>query len=112
NYDYNGKYLLELLGRYDGSWKFPPNDRWGFFPAASAGWRISQESFWQDSRLATVVNDLKLRGSYGLVGDDDLNDLGYRAFDYMAGYNYKQGGAVIDGKYILGTQPRGLPVTT
>lgn len=112
NYDYNGKYLLELLGRYDGSWKFPPNDRWGFFPAASAGWRISQESFWQAGKLANIVNDLKIRGSYGLVGDDDLNDLGYRAFDYMAGYNYKQGGAVIDGKYVLGTQPRGLPVTT
>src|SRR5690606_21597714 len=43
NYDYEGKYLIELLGRYDGSWKFPPNDRWGFFPAASAGWRISEE---------------------------------------------------------------------
>ncbi|WP_262246398.1 SusC/RagA family TonB-linked outer membrane protein [Parapedobacter soli] len=110
NYDYNGKYLLELLGRYDGSWKFPPNDRWGFFPAASAGWRISQESFWQDSKLANVVNDLKLRGSYGLVGDDDTP--GYGAFDYMPGYNYKQGGSVINGQYVLGTQPRGLPVTT
>ncbi len=110
NYDYNGKYLLELLGRYDGSWKFPTNDRWGFFPAASAGWRISEESFWRDGKLSNVVNDLKLRGSYGLVGDDDTP--GYAAFDYMPGYNYKQGGAVIDGKYVLGTQPRGLPVTT
>jgi len=112
NYDYDGKYLLELLGRYDGSWKFPPNDRWGFFPAASAGWRISQEPFWQVGKLATAVNDLKIRGSYGLVGDDDTGTLGYNAFDYMAGYNYKQGGAVIDGGYVLGTQPRGLPVTT
>ncbi|MGV3764115.1 SusC/RagA family TonB-linked outer membrane protein [Parapedobacter sp.] len=110
NYDYNGKYLFEVLGRYDGSWKFPPNDRWGFFPAASAGWRISQESFWQDGKLATIVNDLKIRGSYGLVGDDDTP--GYAAFDYMPGYNYKQGGSVIDGQYVLGTQPRGLPVTT
>ncbi|WP_353131209.1 SusC/RagA family TonB-linked outer membrane protein, partial [Parapedobacter pyrenivorans] len=110
NYDYNGKYLLELLGRYDGSWKFPTNDRWGFFPAASAGWRISEESFWKDGRIGAVVNDFKIRGSFGLVGDDDTP--GYAAFDYLAGYNYKQGGSVIDGAYVLGTQPRGLPVTT
>ncbi len=110
NYDYNGKYLLELLGRYDGSWKFPPNDRWGFFPAASAGWRISEESFWKDNKIGSIVNDFKLRGSFGLVGDD--NTPGYGAFDYMSGYNYKQGGSVIDGVYVLGSQPRGLPVTT
>lgn len=110
NYDYAGKYLVELLGRYDGSWKFPTNDRWGFFPAASVGWRISQESFWQDNRIGEVVNDFKIRGSYGIVGDD--NTAGYNPFDYLAGYNYKQGGAVLDGAYVLGTQPRGLPVTT
>ena len=45
NYDYAGKYLVEFSGRYDGSWKFPPNHRWGFFPSASVGWRISEESF-------------------------------------------------------------------
>ena len=112
NYDYAGKYLLELIGRYDGSWKFPPNDRWGFFPAASVGWRISQEKFWQDSKVGNVVNDLKIRGSFGLVGDDDTGQLWYAPFDYMAGYNYQVGGAYIDGEYVLGTQPRGLPVTT
>ncbi|MEC3878199.1 SusC/RagA family TonB-linked outer membrane protein [Parapedobacter sp. 10938] len=121
NYDYNGKYLLELLGRYDGSWKFPTNDRWGFFPAASAGWRISQESFWQDSKIANIVNDLKIRGSFGLVGDDNTD--GYNPFDYLSGYNYKRyrnadgdwvdvASSVIDGQYLVGTQPRGLPVTT
>ncbi len=121
NYDYNGKYLLELLGRYDGSWKFPANDRWGFFPAASAGWRISQESFWQNSKIGNIVNDLKIRGSFGLVGDD--NTEGYNPFDYMSGYNYKRyrnekgewvnlASSVIDGAYVIGTQPRGLPVTT
>lgn len=112
NYDYQSKYLLELSARYDGSWKFPPGDRWGFFPAASVGWRISEEAFWKESKLANIFSDLKIRGSYGLVGDDDLNDYGYYPFDYMSGYNYKQGGSVIDGKYTIGTQPRGLPVTT
>lgn len=121
NYDYNGKYLLELLGRYDGSWKFPTNDRWGFFPGASAGWRISQESFWQDGKIGNIVNDLKIRGSFGLVGDD--NTAGYNPFDYLGGYNYKRyrnangdwvnlTSSVIDGEYVIGSQPRGLPVNT
>ncbi|PWG82255.1 SusC/RagA family TonB-linked outer membrane protein [Pararcticibacter amylolyticus] len=110
NYDYANKYLLELSGRYDGSWKFPPNDRWGFFPSASVGWRISEEKFWKDHKIKDVISDLKLRASYGLVGDDNTPD--YNAFDYMSGYNYKSGGYVIDGAYVVGTAPRGLPVTT
>jgi len=110
NYDFANKYLLELSARYDGSWKFPTNDRWGFFPSASVGWRISEEGFWKDSKIASVVSDLKLRGSYGMMGDDNVD--GYAAFDYMSGYNYKNGGSVIDGKYTIGTVPRGLPVTT
>lgn len=110
NYDYDSKYLLELSARCDGSWKFAPNHRWGFFPSASAGWRISQEDFFRESRFGSIFNNLKIRGSYGLVGDDNVS--GYSAFDYMSGYNYKNGGSVIDGKYTIGTIPRGLPVTT
>ena len=110
NYDFAGKYLLELSGRYDGSWKFPPNQRWGFFPSASAGWRVSEESFWNNSRISNIFNDFKLRASYGLLGDDNVG--GYNAFDYLGGYTYKNGGSVIDGKYTIGTVPRGLPVTT
>lgn len=109
NYDFEGKYLVELSGRYDGSWKFPPGHRWGFFPAGSVGWRASAENFWQNSGLS-VVNDFKIRASYGLLGDDEVS--GYSAFGYMPGFNYKTGGSVIDGKYVLGSQPRGLPVTT
>lgn len=110
NYDFAGKYLLELSGRYDGSWKFPTDHRWGFFPSASAGWRISEENFWQESKMADIFSDLKLRASYGLLGDDNVS--GYSAFDYLGGYTYKNGGSVIDGKYTIGTVPRGLPVTT
>ena len=47
NYSYADKYLVEFIGRWDGSWKFRPGNRWGFFPSASLGWRISQEKFWQ-----------------------------------------------------------------
>jgi len=110
NYDFAGKYLLELSGRYDGSWKFPPDHRWGFFPSASVGWRISEENFWQESKMSDIFSNLKLRASYGLLGDDNVS--GYSAFDYLGGYTYKNGGSVIDGKYTIGTVPRGLPVTT
>ncbi|UIR54735.1 TonB-dependent receptor [Sphingobacterium sp. SRCM116780] len=111
NYDYDQKYLLELSSRYDGSWKFAPGSRWGFFPSVSAGWRISSEKFWEDN-LKTVFDDLKLRASYGVLGDDNLDAWGYNAFGYLSGYTYKTGGSTIDGKYVIGTQPRGLPVTT
>lgn len=109
NYNYAGKYLLELAARYDGSWKFPPNHRWGFFPSVSAGWRISAEDFWINNSFLNNISDFKLRASYGLVGDDNVG--GYAAFDYMSGYNYKNGGAVLDNRLIIGSLPRGLPVT-
>ncbi|NDV58149.1 TonB-dependent receptor [Bacteroides sp. 519] len=110
NYNYAEKYLIELSGRYDGSWKFPPGDRWGFFPSASIGWRISEEAFWKESKIANVFNDLKIRASYGLVGNDDTPN--YSAFDFLAGYNFDKGGTVLDGDYITGSEPRGLPIRT
>lgn len=110
NYDYGSKYLFELSGRYDGSWKFPPGQRWGFFPSASIGWRVSNENFWKENSFFSKINDFKIRASYGLLGDDNVN--GFSAFDYLSGYNYKSGGSVIDGKYVIGSQPRGLPVKT
>lgn len=111
NYDYADRYLVELSARYDGSWKFPPGHRWGLFPSASAGWRISRESFWQEGKIAAIVNDLKIRASYGLLGDDDLGDV-YAPFDFLSGYNYNSGGSVIDGEFVIGTAQRGLPVNT
>jgi len=108
NYDYDGKYLLELIGRYDGSWKFPKDDRWGFFPSVSVGWRISEEPFWNS--LRNTVNNLKIRASYGIVGDDGTS--GYSAYDYLSGYKYNEGGAVLDGEWVAGSQNRGLPVRT
>jgi len=112
NYNYSEKYLLELSGRYDGSWKFPPGHRWGFFPSASAGWRMSEENFWKESRIANVFDYLKVRASYGVVGDDAINGDIYKAFGYLPGYNYDAGGSVIDDNFVVGSQPRGLPVTT
>ena len=110
NYDYAGKYLVEFSFRYDGSWKFPPKQRWGFFPSGSIGWRISEEGFWKKANIDRYVNNFKLRASYGIVGDDNLG--GYSPFDYLDGYTYSSGGAVIDGEYVVGSSLRGMPVKT
>jgi len=104
NYNYKGKYLLEVLGRYDGSYKYYDGKRWGIFPGASLGWRISDERFFQP--LKSVVNDLKLRASIGQTGLEE----GVGMHDYLAGYNWAAGSAVLDGTYVPGVQPRGLPV--
>ena len=68
NYSFADRYLIELIGRWDGSWKFKPENRWGFFPSASLGWRISEENFWKESKIANVFSNLKIRGSYGADG--------------------------------------------
>ncbi len=70
NYDYKGIYLLEVNGRYDGSSKFPQGDKWAFFPSFSAGYRFSQENYWE--KLRDVVSNGKLRVSYGSIGNEDV----------------------------------------
>ena len=72
NYSYKDRYLVEVNGRYDGSSRFPSEDRWGFFPSISAGYRISEENFMQS--LYPAVSSLKLRGSYGSIGNQDVGD--------------------------------------
>ncbi len=75
-YSYNDKYLAEASFRYDGSSRFAPDKRWGFFPAVSLGWRASEENFlesWKDR-----VGDLKIRGSYGKLGNQNVDD--YQTF--------------------------------
>ncbi len=71
NYDYKGKYLLEANGRYDGTSRFPKGQRFGFFPSVSAGWRVSEESFFEP--LKNTVSDLKFRASYGALGNQITN---------------------------------------
>ncbi len=66
NYDYKGRYLLEVNGRYDGSSRFAADHRWGFFPSVSAGWNIHKENFMANAK---AVSNLKLRASYGLLGN-------------------------------------------
>ncbi len=78
NYNFKERYLLELDGRYDGSSRFPKNDRWGFFPSASAGWVISEESFFKGVKKATGIDFLKFRASYGSLGNQaSVSEYGY-----------------------------------
>lgn len=75
NYIYNNRYILELNGRYDGSSRFPADKRWGFFPSASAAWRLDQEAFMQG--LKPVISNFKIRGSYGSLGNQATSNYGY-----------------------------------
>ena len=75
NYGYAGKYMAEIVMRYDGSVRFAAENRWGFFPAASLGWRISEEAFFAKSK--DWLENLKLRASAGLLGNDRISDFQY-----------------------------------
>lgn len=75
NYDYKSKYLLEFVFRYDGSQVFPTSKRYGFFPGLSAGWRISEEEFFK--KAFPFVDQLKLRASYGQLGNDRIAQYQY-----------------------------------
>lgn len=75
NYSYEDKYLAELAARYDGSVRFPPEHRWGFFPATSFGWRVSEEPFF--AKYKDKIENLKLRLSAGLLGNDRIGDFQY-----------------------------------
>ena len=72
NYDYKGRYLLEANIRYDGSSRFLRKNRWNWFPSFSAGWNIAQEAFWEN--LAQTVNTLKLRASWGELGNQNTDN--------------------------------------
>ena len=75
NYDYDGKYLFEISGRYDGTSRFSSSHRWAFYPSASAGWRISEENFWKP--LHGWWNNAKIRLSYGALGNQQVSNYSY-----------------------------------
>lgn len=103
NYGFAGKYLLDFSFRYDGSSKFSPNKQWGFFPGGSIGWRISEESFIKKNPTLDFITNLKLRASYGVMGDD-----GSLNFQHVAGYNYPKDGYIFSGQFVNGVESRGM----
>ncbi|WP_229208829.1 TonB-dependent receptor [Dyadobacter luticola] len=105
NYDFAGKYYVEFSGRRDASWKFAPDRRVGYFPSASAGWRITEEQFFKDLLGGrSILDDLKFRGSWGILGDDDI---GIGPYDYLPGYNYNQGNVILSGNAVVTSRDKG-----
>ena len=102
-YDYDNKYLAEVTGRYDGSYKFAGNvsgKRWGFFPSGSVAWRVSEESFMED---VDIIDDLKIRASVGLLGTDNVSAyrfLNTYAFDSQVNINNSSQTALYS--YVIG----------
>jgi TonB-linked SusC/RagA family outer membrane protein len=96
NYSYASRYLLEANVRYDGSSRFAKGHRWGLFPSVSAGWRVSEESFYKNSSISKVVDYLKLRASYGVLGNQNIGVYPYQQ-TYNLGYDYPFGGSLQSG---------------
>ncbi|HWK07979.1 MAG TPA: TonB-dependent receptor [Puia sp.] len=103
DYDYKGRYLAEVSFREDGSSKYSPTGRWGFFPGALIGWRISNEPFMQALISPGILTNLKFRASYGKLGDD-----GALNYQWVSGYSYPGPGAVLNGSYTGGVSPTGI----
>ena len=92
-YSYDERYLMTAQIRRDGSSRFGPNNKYGYFPGASVGWVVTRESFWPTNR---TVNFLKIRASYGVTGNDNINDFAYVSTisggrNYTFGNTYEQG---------------------
>ncbi|WP_345158945.1 TonB-dependent receptor [Pontibacter saemangeumensis] len=102
NYEFKSKYLLSASMRYDGSSKFAPGNKWGSFPGASVGWRISEEEFMKG---VAAVSELKLRASYGKVG---FNGLGNYPWMVLAQVNANAYPFTTDGNPVLGSYYSGI----
>jgi TonB-linked SusC/RagA family outer membrane protein len=92
-YNYDNRYLLAASIRRDGSSRFGPDSKWGTFPSVSLGWRISEEAFMEDVGL---INSLKLRGSWGISGNNGIGDYSHVSILDFANYSY--GGALAPGQ--------------
>lgn len=120
-YAYKDKYIVDFAGREDASWRFKKGNQWGFFPSISGAWRVSEEGFYKNLGIDRYVSNLKLRASYGEMGDDmAVNYVGtYPDFAYMAGYTFGRSGSIIstnplnngNSSYVTGSSYDGIPET-
>jgi len=100
NYDYKGKYLFEASGRYDGTSRFKKGSNFGFFPSFSAGWRISEEAFFEP--LSKYVNNLKFRASYGALGNQQVTNGNQQVYyAYLATMGTAQSSYLTDAQKTL-----------
>jgi TonB-linked SusC/RagA family outer membrane protein len=106
NYVFDERYLLEVNGRYDGSSRFPSEDRFKFFPSVSLGWRISNETFWEP--VKSSVNELKLRASYGTLGNQAPASDSPNYYPYIATYGTEEINYILNGAKPLTVRTPGL----
>lgn len=95
NYDYKGRYLFEANIRYDGSSRFLRDNRWNWFPSFSAGWNVAQEKFWEDWNMTDKINTLKLRASWGELGNQNTDS--WYPFYQTISYKQQNGGWLVNG---------------
>src|SRR5690606_10923173 len=93
NYDYKGKYLLSFAARYDGSSLFGPENKYGFFPSASVGWNIHNEKFWKEN--ISFINQFKIRSSFGLTGNNNIENYAFTNLLFPANYSLGEGGGSV-----------------
>lgn len=96
-YDYASKYVAEFSMRYDGSDRFPRGKRWGTFYAGSLAWVLSEESFWKPLKDHHILDQFKIRASYGEIGLDDID-----RYSYLQSYDLNERGYLLDGKWYPG----------
>jgi TonB-linked SusC/RagA family outer membrane protein len=118
NYSFADRYIIEGQFRYDGSSKLAPGHQWTFFPSASLAWRVSEEPFFKSIDALSFVNQLKLRASYGVMGNDNSSN-----YEWLSGYTYpatsgnaENGyynqyvpGYIFDNQFIFGVGKQPLP---
>ncbi len=98
NYDFDGKYLLSVTARRDGSSRLSSADRWDWFPSVSAGWRIDREEFFPVDE--SVINLLKIRASYGVLGNENIGEYQYMDVMSRGNYTYSFGNNKVTGSAI------------
>lgn len=106
NYDFGDRYLAEFSFRYDGSSKFRDDQQWGFFSAGLIGWRISEEPFFKNSEALSFIDNLKLKATYGVLGNDDAVN-----YQFLSGYNFPSGRYIWNGVIQNGLSDKGLANT-
>jgi TonB-linked SusC/RagA family outer membrane protein len=115
-YSYANRYFFEASARRDASYLFAPGFQVGYFPGVSAGWRLTEEPFIKQLLGGkNVVSDLKLRGSYGELGDDrnpyNASQSIVAPYAFLPGYNYNQGNSILDGNAVTVSRDKGIPTT-
>ena len=104
HYDYDARYMAEFSLRHDGTDNLPRKGRWGTFFSGSAGWTVSEEAFWKESRLYGIINQFKIRGSYGEIGLDNVD-----RWSYLTSYSLSNTGAYIGGQWYQTFSEGALP---